>query len=203
LPFARPETLQTLPQPFPRQLSQLHPAGICFFGRSSQLFAPSQTLPTLPKAFPRQISQLHAAGICFSGRSSLPFACPQTLPTLPQASTATLAATRCRHLFFRAFKPAVCPLSNPPNPPPHDFPRQLSHTPLASVLRAFKLAVCPPSNPSNPPAGLSQQLSQLHAAAICFLVRSSLPFARPQTLPTLPQAVPRQLSQLLALAVYF
>ena len=74
---------------------------------------------------PRQqlVQLLHAPAICFSGGSRLPFArpqTPQTLPTLPQASKATtltaITATTCPcHLFFRGFKTAVCPASNPPN----------------------------------------------------------------------------------------
>ena len=116
---------------------------------------------TLPHAFPKrskpvpkqQLSQLHAPAICFSRRSRLPFArlrTFQTLPILPQAlSKATMLAATCPcHLFLRAFRAAVCPPANPQNPP----------------------------NPPSPPAGLSttlqtpprQQLSQLHAPAICF-----------------------------------
>ena len=178
---------------------------------------------------PAELLHLHAPAICFSGRSRLPFARPQTLQTLPQASKATtLTATTCPcHLFFKGFKTAVCPPSNPPNAsnPPAG--------PCHLFFRGFKTAVCPPSNPpnaSNPPAGLQgnnscsymplpsvfqgvqdcrlpalkppkrfqpfrrpprQQLLQLHAPAICFSGGSRLPFARPQTpqtLPTLPQA---------------
>ena len=70
---------------------------------------------------PRQqlLQLLHAPAICFSGGSRLPFArpqTPQTLPTLPQASKATTLTATCPcHLFFRGFKTAVCPASNPPN----------------------------------------------------------------------------------------
>ena len=83
-------------------------------------------LPALkpPKRFqpfrrpPRQqLLQLHAPAICFSGGSRLPFARPQTPQTLPQASKATTLTATCPcHLFFRGFKTAVCPPSNPPNP---------------------------------------------------------------------------------------
>ena len=83
-------------------------------------------LPALkpPKCFqpfrrpPRQqLLQLHAPAICFSGGSRLPFARPQTPQTLPQASKATTLTATCPcHLFFRGFKIAVCPPSNPPNP---------------------------------------------------------------------------------------
>ena len=261
-------------------------------------------LPALkpPKRFRRpprqQLLQLHASAICFSGGSRLPFArpqTPQTLPTLPQACKATtltaktlpqaskattLTATCPCHLFFRGFKTAVCPPSNPPNAsaglqgnnsysymplpsvfqgvqdcrlpalnPPKRFqpsrrpPRQqllqLLHAPAICFsggsrlpfarpqtpqTGGFKTAVCPPSNPPNASAGLQgnnsysymplpsvfqgvqdcrlpalnppkrfrrpprQQLLQLHAPAICFSGGSRLPFARPQTPQTLPQA---------------
>ena len=68
----------------------------------------------------QQLLQLHAPAICFSGGSRLPFArpqTPQTLPTLPQASKATTLTATCPcHLFFRGFKTAACPASNPPYP---------------------------------------------------------------------------------------
>ena len=341
LPFACPQSPQTLPQ-----ASKATTPAICFSGGSRLPFArpqTPQTLPTLPgnnscsymplpsvfqgvqdcrlpalkppKRFRRpprqQLLQLHASAICFSGGSRLPFAhpqTPQTLPTLPQACKATtltaktlpqaskattLTATCPCHLFFRGFKTAVCPASNPPNAsaglqgnnsysyymplpsvfqgvqdcrlpavkPPKRFqpsrrpPRQqllqlhvpaicfsggptLPQASKATTLtattcpchlffRGFKTAVCPPSNPpnaSNPPAGLQgnnsysymslpsvfqgvqdcrlpalkppkrfcrpprQQLLQLHAPAICFSGGSRLPFARPQTPQTLLQA---------------
>ena len=125
-------------------------------------------LPALkpPKPFRRpprqQLLRLHAPAICFSGGSRLPFARPQTPQTLPQASKATTLTATCPcHLFFRGFKTAVCPPSNPP--------------------KRFQPSRRPPR----------QQLLQLYAPAICFSGGSRLPFARPQTpqtLPTLPQA---------------
>ena len=172
-------------------------------------FQPSRRPPR------QQLLQLHAPAICFSGGSRLPFARPQTLQTLPHASKATtLTAATCPcHLFFRGFKTAVCPPSNPPNP--SNAPAGLqgnnsySYTcPCHLFFRGFKTAFCPPSNPPNAsdaPAGhrlkpskrfrrppRQQLLLQLlHAPAICFSRGSRLPFARPQTpqtLPTLPQA---------------
>ena len=255
------------PKPFRRpprqQLLQLHAPAICFSGGSRLPFARPQTPQTLPQAS----NHLHAPAICFSGGSRLPLARPQTLQTLPQASKATtLTATTCPttltatcpcHLFFREFKTAVCPPSNPPNAsnpsaglqgnnsysymplpsvfqgvqdcrlpapnppnasnPPAGLQGNNSYSyymPLPSVFQGFKTAVCPPSNPpnaSNPSAGLQgnnsysymplpsvfqgaqdrpprQQLLQLHAPAICFSGGSRLPFARPQTPQTLPQA---------------
>ena len=197
---------------------------------------PKQQLLLQLRRPPRQqLLQLHAPAICFSRGSRLPFArpqTPQTLPTLSQASKATTLTATCPcHLFFRGFKTAVCPPSNPPNASAGlQGNNSYSYMPLPSVFQGFKTAVCPPSNPpnaSNPPAGLQgnnsysymplpsvfqgvqdcrfpalkppkrfrrpprQQLLQLHASAICFSGGSRLPFARPQTpqtLPTLPQA---------------
>ena len=60
-----PSNLQTFPQAFPRQLSQLLGTAICFSGRSRLPFTRLQTSQTLPQAFPRQLSQLRAPAICF------------------------------------------------------------------------------------------------------------------------------------------
>ena len=175
-------------------------------------------LPALkpPKRFQRshrpprqQLLQLHVPAICFSGGSRLPsqakahatFARPQTLQTLLHASKATtLTATTCPcHLFFRGFKTAVCPPSNPPNasnaPAGLQGNNSYSYMPLPSVFHGVQDCRLPglkrPKRfqPSRRP--LRQQLLQLHAPAICFSGGSRLPFARPQTpqtLPTLPQA---------------
>ena len=160
-------------------------------------------LPALkpPKRFRRpprqQLLQLHAPAICFSGGSRLPFArpqSPQTLPTLPQASKATTLTATCPcHLFFRGFKTAVCPPSNPPNASAGlQGNNSYSYMPLPSVfqgVQGYRLpALNPPKRfqPSRRPP--RQQLLQLHAPAICFSGGSRLPFARPQTPQTLPQA---------------
>ena len=158
-----PKRFQPSRRPPRQQLLQLHVPAICFSGGSRLPFARPQTLQTLPQA--SKATTLTATCPChlFFRGLRLPFArpqSPQTLPTLPQASKATtLTATTCPcHLFFRGFKTAVCPPSNPPN--------------------AFKRFRRPPR----------QQLLQLHAPAICFSGGSRLPFARPQTPQTLPQA---------------
>ena len=158
-----------------------------------------------PKRFRRpprqQLLQLHVPAICSSGGSRLPFAwpqSPQTLPTLPQASKATTLTATCPcHLFFRGFKTAVCPPSNPPNAsnPPAGLQGNNSYSyymPLPSVFQGVQdcrlPALKPPKRfqPSRRPP--RQQLLQLHAPAICFSGGSRLPFARPQTPQTLPQA---------------
>ena len=266
LPFARPQTPQTLPQASKATtLTATCPCHLFFRGFKTAVCPASNSYMPLPSVFqgvqdcrlpglkrskpfrrpPRQqLLQLHAPAICFSGGSRLPFARPQTLQTLPQASKATTLTATCPcHLFFRGFKAAVCPASNPPNPsaglqgnnsytchlffrgfktavcPASNAPNpsaglqgnnSYSYMPLPSVFRGFKTAVCPASNPPNPSAGLfqgvqdcrlpglkpskpfrrppRQQLLQLHAPAICFSGGSRLPFARPQTPQTLPQA---------------
>ena len=156
--------------------------------KSPKRFQPSRRPPR------QQLLQLHAPAICFSGGSRLPFARPQTLQTLPQASKATtLTATWPCHLFFRGFKTAVCPASNPPNASNPSAGLQgnnsYSYMPLPSVFQEVQDCRLPGLKPSKrfrrPPR---QQLLQLHAPAICFSGGSRLPFARPQTPQTLPQA---------------
>ena len=74
--------------------------------------------------------------------------------------------------------------------------------PCHLFFRGFKTAVCPPSNAPNAPAGLQGNNSYSYmplpsqgnnsysytCSAICFSGGSRLPFARLQTLQTLPQA---------------
>ena len=209
LPFARPQTPQTLPTlPQASKATTLTATCPChlFFRRSlPSVFQEVQDcrLPGLKpsKRFRRpprqQLLQLHAPAICFSGGSRLPFArpqTPQTLPTLPQASKATTLTATCPcHLFFRGFKTAVCPASNPPNASNPSAGLQgnnsYSYMPLPSVFQGVQdcrlPALKPPKPFRRPPR---QQLLQLHAPAICFSGGSRLPFARPQTPQTLPQA---------------
>ena len=195
-----PKRFQPSRRPPRQQLLQLHVPAICFSGGSRLPFARPQT----PKRFqpfrrpPRQqLLQLHAPAICFSGGSRLPFARPQTPQTLPQASKATTLTATCPcRLFFRGFKTAVCPPSNPPNPsnPPAGLQgnNSYSYMSLPSVFQGVQDCRLPGLKPPKrfqpsrrPPR---QQLLQLHAPAICFSGGSRLPFARPQTLQTLPQA---------------
>ena len=207
LPFARPQTPQTLPQASKATTltATTCPCHLFFRGFKTAVCPPS------PKRFhpsrrpPRQqlLQLLHAPAICFLGGSRLPFArpqTPQTLPTLPQASKATTLTATCPcHLFFRGFKTAVCPPSNPPNASNPSAGLQgnnsYSYMPLPSVFQGVQDCRLPALKPPKrfqpfrrPPR---QQLLQLHAPAICFSGGSRLPFARPQTpqtLPTLPQA---------------
>ena len=216
-----PKRFQRSRRPPRQQLLQLHAPAICFSG------VQDCRLPALkpPKRFQRsrrpprqQLLQLHVPAICFSGGSRLPFArpqTPQTLPTLPQASKArTLTATCPCHLFFRGFKTAVCPPSNPPNasnaPAGLQGNNSYSYMSLPSVFQGVQDCRLPALKPPKrflrsrrPPR---QQLLQLHVPkpskrfqpsrrpprpCHLFFRGSRLPFARPQTpqtLPTLPQA---------------
>ena len=206
-----PKRFQPFRRPPRQQLLQLlHAPAICFSGPLPSVFQGVQDcrLPALkpPKRFqpfrrpPRQqLLQLHAPAICFSGGSRLPFArpqTPQTLPTLPQASKATTLTATCPcHLFFRGFKTAVCPPSNPPNASAglQGNNSYSYYMPLPSVFQGVQdcrlPALKPPKRFRRP--SRQQLLQLLHAPAICFSGGSRLPFARPQTpqtLPTLPQA---------------
>ena len=227
LPFARPQTLQTLPQASKATtLTATCPCPLFFSGFKTAVCPPSNppnasaglqgnnsySYMPLPSVFqgvqdcrlpalkhskrfrrpPRQqLLQLHAPAICISAGSRLPFARPQTLQTLPQASKATTLTATCPcHLFFRGFKTAVCPPSNPPNASAGiQGNNSYSYMPLPSVFQRVqdcRLPALKPSKPFRRPP--RQQLLQLHAPAICFSAGSRLPFARPQTLQTLPQA---------------
>ena len=173
LPFARPQTPQTLPQAPRQQLLQLHAPAIWFFRGSRLPFA----RPQPPKRFRRpprqQLLQLHAPAICSSGSSRLPFARPQPPKRFRRPPRQQLFTATCLcHLFFRGFKTAVCPPSNPPNtsnPPAgckattltaKTLPQASKATTLTATcpchlfFRGFKTAVCPASNPPNASAGL-------------------------------------------------
>ena len=166
LPFARPQTLQTLPQASKATtLTATCPCHLFFRGFKTAVCPPSPKRFQPSRRPPRQqlLQLLHAPAICFLGGSRLPFArpqTPQTLPTLPQASKATTLTATCPcHLFFRGFKTAVCPPSNPPNASHPSAGLQgnnsYSYMPLPSVFQGVQDCRLP---------------------------------ALPQTLPTLPQA---------------
>ena len=213
LPFARPQTpqtLPTLPQAFKATtLTATCPCHLFFRGFKTAVASKgtrhqgNTSVSYMPSHLhaPAQLLHLHAPATCFSGRSRLPFARPQTLQTLPQASKATtLTAPTCPcHLFFRGFKTAVCPPSNHPNAsnPPAGLQgnNSYSYMPLPSVFQGVQdcrlPALKPPKRFQRSRRPPRQQLLQLHVPAICFSGGSRLPFARPQTpqtLPTLPQA---------------
>ena len=227
-----PKRFQRSRRPPRQQLLQLHAPAICFSGGSRLPFArpqTPQTLPTLPQAskattLTATLCQLHATDIYHApaellhlhapGRSRLPFARPQTLQTLPQASKATtLTATTCPcHLFFRGFKTAVCPPSNPPNasnaPAGLQGNNSYSYMPLPSVFQGVQdcrlPALKPPKRFQRSRRPPRQQLLQLHVPKPSKRFQPSAsqalpsvfqgfktavcPPSTPQTLPTLPQA---------------
>ena len=184
-----------------QQLLQLHtcPCHLLFRG-----FKPALTPSKRSRRPPRQpLLQLHAPAICFSGGSRQ--VCLASNP--PNASAGfqgnnsysyTVATTCPCHLFFREFKTAVCPASNPPNAsnPPAGLQGNNSYSyymPLPSVFQGVQDCRLPGLKPPKqfqpsrrPPR--QQLLQLLHALAICFSRGSRLPFARPQTPQTLPQA---------------
>ena len=192
LPFARPQTPQTLPT-----LPQASKATTLTATCPQTL----QTLPTLSQA--SKATTLTATCLCFSGGSRLPFARPQTpqtlptlsqaskattltatCPTLPQASKATTLTATCPcHLFFRGFKTAVCPAPNPPNAsnPPAGLQgnNSYSYMPLPSVFQGVQdcrlPALKPPKRFQRSRRPPRQQLLQLHVPAICFSGGSRLP----------------------------
>ena len=133
------------PRPLPRQGRRLGPPEVWNLALGSQAKAHAIKATPLSATCPRhlhapaELLHLHAPG-----RSRLPFARPQTLQTLPQASKATtLTATTCPcHLFFRGFKTAVCPPSNPPNasnaPAGLQGNNSYSYMPLPSVFQGVQ-----------------------------------------------------------------
>ena len=143
-PAAGPQTLQTLPQAFPRQLSQPHmflrafkPA-VCRAPNPSNLSA-SLSKPTLEAT--RQGHLFLTAfkpAVCRAPKPFKPFREPfqgNSRSYTPRPPVFN-GATRYGHLFVWAFKPAT------------------RHGQL--FLQAFKRAVCRAPNPSNLPAGLSK-----------------------------------------------
>ena len=208
LPFARPQTPQTLPT-----LPQASKATTLKATCPCHLFFRGFKTAVCPASNPPNASNPSAGLQGNNSYSYMPLPSvfqgvqdcrlpalkpPQTLPTLPQASKATTLTATCPcHLFFRGFKTAVCPPSNPPNAsnPPAGLQGNNSYSyymPLPSVFQGVQDCRLPAlKRPKRfqpfrrPPR---QQLLQLHAPAICFSGGSRLPFARPQTPQTLPQA---------------
>ena len=201
LPFARPQTPQTLPQA--SKATTLTATCLChlfFRGFKTAVCPPSNPPNTSnpPAGLQGNNSYSYMSLPSVFKGSRLPFArpqSPQTLPTLPQASKATTLTATCPcHLFFRGFKTAVCPPSNPPNASAglQGNNSYSYNMPLPSVFQGVQDCSLPGLKPPKrfqpsrrPPR---QQLLQLHAPTICFSRGSRLPFARPQTFQTLPQA---------------
>ena len=140
----------------------------------------------------QQLLQLHSPAICFSAGSRLPSARPQTLQTFRRPPRQQLLQLHAPAIcFFKGFKTAVCPASNPPNPSAglQEATTLTATCPCHLFFSGFKTAVCPASNPPNASAGLQGNNSYSYMPLpSAFSGGSRLPFARPQTLQTLPQA---------------
>ena len=194
-----------------QQLVQLHAPAICF-SRGSRSVRPASNPPNAAAGLSKATTLTATCPYHLFFRGFKTAVCPASSPPNPSNPSAglskatTLTATCPCHLFFRGFKTAVCPATNPPNPS-----AGLSTATTLAATCPFQgnnshSYICPPGfkpskRRSRPPR---QQLLQLHAPAICFSRGSRLPFARLQTLQTLPQAFPRQqLLQLHAPAICF
>ena len=184
LPFARPQTPQTLPT-LPQTskatpLTATCPCHLFFRGFKTAVCRPSN--PPNPSNAP--------AGL--QGNNSYSY---MPLPSVfSEASKATTLTATCPcHLSFQGVQDCRLPALKPPKPfqrlrgPPRQQLLQL-HAPAICFFRVFKTAVCPPSNPpnhSNAPAGLqgNNSYSYMPLPSV-FSGGSRLPFARPQTPPT-------------------
>ena len=175
LPFARPQTPQTLPQASQATtLTATCPCHRFYFSRGSRLpFAWPQTFQTLLQA--SKATTLTATYMPLPSVFQGVQARPHTLQTLPQASKATTLTATCPcHLFFRGFTTSLPGLK--PSTRFRRLPRQQLlqlhcsyYMPLPSVFQGIqdcRLPALKPPKPSRRPP--RQQLLQLHAPTICF-----------------------------------
>ena len=178
-----------------QQLLQLHAPAICFSGSSRLPFDRPETLQTLPQASEATTLTATCPAICFSGSSSLPFASPQNPPNAPlQLPIYMLLPNSYTYMPLPSVFQGVQDCRLPGLKPPKRFRRpqgnnSYSYMPLPSVFQGVqdcRLTGLKPSKRFRRPP--RQQLLQLHAPAICFSGSSRLPFDRPETLQTLPQA---------------
>ena len=178
-----------------QQLLQLHAPAICFSGSSRLPFDRPETLQTLPQASEATTLTATCPAICFSGSSSLPFASPQNPPNAPlQLPIYMLLPNSYTYMplpsVFQGVQDCRLPGLNPPNASAGlQGNNSYSYMPLPSVFQGVqdcRLTGLKPSKRFRRPP--RQQLLQLHAPAICFSGSSRLPFDRPETLQTLPQA---------------
>ena len=178
-----------------QQLLQLHAPAICFSGSSRLPFDRPETLQTLPQASEATTLTATCPAICFSGSSSLPFASPQNPPNTPlQLPIYMLLPNSYTYMplpsVFQGVQDCRLPGLNPPNASAGlQGNNSYSYMPLPSVFQGVqdcRLTGLKPSKRFRRPP--RQQLLQLHAPAICFSGSSRLPFDRPETLQTLPQA---------------
>ena len=196
LPFNRPETFQTLPQASKATtLTATCPCHLFFrefkTGRLTGL-KPSKRFRRPPR---QQLLQLHALRSVFQGVQACPFASPQNPPNAPlQLPIYMLLPNSYTYMplpsVFQGVQDCRLPGLNPPNASAGlQGNNSYSYMPLPSVFQGVqdcRLTGLKPSKRFRRPP--RQQLLQLHAPAICFSGSSRLPFDRPETLQTLPQA---------------
>ena len=188
----------------PRQpLSQLQAPAMCFLRRSRLPFGRPQTFQTPPQAYMPQPCVSRGVQGCkpvqgnhfrcyrpqtcvFYGVGDCRLAAPQTPQTPPQAYMPQPCVSKgvqgCRLPAFKLLKSARKPVQG------NHF---RSYRPQPCVfygVRDCRLAARKSLKPVHRPTCPRQPLSQLQAPAMCFLRRWRLPFGRPQTLQTPPQA---------------
>ena len=144
LPFAWPQTLQTLPQASKATtLTATCPCHLFFRGFKTAV---------CPASNPPNASNPSAGLQGNNSYSYIYMPLPSVFQevqglkpskTLPQASKATTLTATCPcHLFFRGFKTAVCPASNPPNTSDASAGLQgnnsYSYMPLPSVFQGVQ-----------------------------------------------------------------
>ena len=183
--------LQTLPQAFPRQLSQPQPQPSVFKGVQDCRLPALKPFKPLRKPFQGN-SRSYTPQLCSRAFKLSPFARPQTPQCFkpfrkpfqgnsrsytPQPSVFK-GVQDCRLPALKPFKPFRRPFQGNSCSFPQAFPRQLSQ------LHA-------PDTASNPSACLSKATLAATRPSHLFVRDSRLPFARPHTLQTLPQAFPR------------
>ena len=194
LPFARPQTLQTLQNPPNAPKVRIAPQGQ---GTPTSLTKPSKTLQTQ--------GHLPAAAMASYRRSRLPFARPQTLQNPPNAPKVRIApqgqgtptsptrATPARKSHHKATAmaqghlPAAAMASYRRSRLPFARPQTLQtlqNPPSAPKVRIAPQGQGTPTSLTKPSKTLQTQ-GHLPAAAMASYRRSRLPFARPQTLQTL------------------
>ena len=191
-----PKRFQPSRRPPRQQLLQLHAPAICSSGGSRLPFARPQTPQTLPQA--SKATTLTATCPChlfFRG-----FKTAVCLPSIPPNASNPPAGLQGNNSYSYMPLPSVfqgvqdCRLPALKPPPNASAGLQgnnsYSYMPLPSVFQGAQdcrlPALKPPKRFRRPPR--QQLLLQLHAPAICFSGGSRLPFARPQTPQTLPQA---------------
>ena len=149
LPFASPQTLQTLQMPFwqpqLRRPGQQGPINSFFLAFKPAVCQPSKPTKRSKCLFgsPNPAGQgTKAPSLAFSWRSSLPFASPETLQTLQMPFWAPQSIPFASPQTLQTLQTLQMPFWQPqPRRPRHQGP-------INSFFLAFKPAVCQPSKPT-------------------------------------------------------